>query len=130
MADESGPDLLGGLDGLLGSSAQPGGAGGLDLAAATDAVRRLLADREAMTALNGFIADGSDLRTALERTAGAVPLATGPIDTLLANPGILEDLGGSLAGLLGGASSSAASPEGIDLPDAGSMLGRLLGGER
>ncbi len=130
MADESGPDLLGGLGGLLGSSAQPGGGGGMDFAGATDAVRRLLEDPVAIGALNGFLADGSDLRTALERTAGVVPAAVAPIATLLATPGVLEDLSGSLGGLLGGASSSAAPLEGIDPSDAGSLLGRLLGGER
>jgi hypothetical protein len=130
MGDETGPG--GGVfDALLGSSAQPGGAGGMDFASAEAAVRRLLDDGDAMAALRGFLDRGDDLTSALGETARAVPSAAEPIATLLANPGVLQDIGGSLGGLIGGAQRGTAdAPAGIDITDAGSLLGKLFGGER
>lgn len=121
----------GAFDALLGSSAQPGGAGGMDFAAAEVAVHQLLDDREAMAALRGFVDRGDDLRSALGATADAVPSAAAPIATLLANPGVLQDIGGSLGGLIAGAQRGAGDEsDGMDLADAGTLLGKLFGGER
>ena len=60
---------------LLGSGAQPGGAGGLDFADLTGSVQQLLDDREAMGALRRYLDEGRGLRPALEATAGTVPTA-------------------------------------------------------
>ena len=130
MGDQTGPGG-GAFDALLGSSAQPGGAGGMDFASAETAVRRLLDDGDAMAALRGFLDRGDDLTTALGEVARTVPSAAEPVATLLANPGILQDIGGSLAGLMGGAQRGTAdAPAGIDVSDAGALLGKLFGGDR
>jgi len=119
------------FDALLGSSAQPGGAGGMDFASAESAVRQLLDDGDAMAALRGFLDRGDDLRAALGATADAVPSAAAPIATLLANPGVLQDISGSLGGLIAGAQRGPGdADDGVDLSDAGSLLGKLFGGER
>jgi hypothetical protein len=129
MGDERGSNPLGGLEGLLGSGAQPGGAGGMDFSQATDAVSQLLANPDAMAAVKSSIADGSSLREALGVAAQKVPAATGPIDTLLANPGVLEELSASMSGLIGGTPPDGGAAE-VDHADAGSILGKLFGGDR
>jgi hypothetical protein len=130
MGEEKGPGG-GMLDAPLGSSDQPGGAGGMDVASAEAAVRQLLDDGDAMAALRGFLDRGDDLPSALGETADAVPSAAAPIATLLAAPGVLEDIAGSLGGLIAGAQRGTGdAPEGLDLSDAGALLGKLFGGER
>jgi hypothetical protein len=129
MGEEKGPGD-GTVDALVGSSAESGGAGGTDFAATEAAVRQLLDDGDAMAALRGFLDNGDDLRSALGETADAVPSAAAPIATLLANPGVLQDITGSLGGLIVGAQRGTGdAPEGLDLADAGSLLGKLFGGE-
>ncbi len=130
MAEQKGTG--GGMfDALLGSGAQPGGAGGMDFASAEAAVRQLLGDGDAMAALRGFLDRGDDLQAALGATAQAVPSVAAPIATLLANPGVLQDIMGSLGGLIGGAQRGTAdAPDGVDVADAGALLGKLFGGER
>jgi len=130
MGEQQGPG--GGMfDALLGSGAQPGGAGGMDFASAEVAVRQLLDDGDAMAALRGFLDRGDDLRTALGATADAVPSAAAPIATLLANPGVLQDIAGSLGGLIAGAQRGPGDAgDGPDPADAGAILGKLFGGER
>jgi hypothetical protein len=130
MGEEKGPGG-GTFDALVGSSAQPGGAGGMDFTAAEAAVRQLLDDGDAMTALRGFLDRGDDLPSALGETAQAVPAAAAPIATLLANQGVLQDITGSLGGLIAGAQRGTGdAPDGLDVSDAGALLGKLFGGER
>jgi hypothetical protein len=130
MGEEKGPGD-GTVDALLGGRSQPGGAGGADVAAAEAAVRRLLDDGDAMAALRGFLDRGDDLPSALGETAQAVPAAAAPIATLLADPGLLQDITGSLGGLIAGAHRGTGdAPEGLDVSDAGALLGKLFGGER
>lgn len=127
MGDGSDSNPLGGLGNLLGSGAQPGGAGGMDFSAATDAVSLLLANPEAMGMIRDLVAEGSPLREALGATAQRVPAAAPAIQTLLDNPGVLEDLSASMGGLIGGGADGKAPAE-VDLSDAGSILGKLFGG--
>lgn len=129
MGDGSGSNPLGGLGNLLGSGAQPGGAGGMDLSAATDAVSSLLADPQAMGMIRDLVAEGTPLREALGTTAQRVPAAAPAIQTLLDNPGVLEDISVSMGGFIGG-TADGGKPQEVDLSDAGSILGKLFGGDR
>jgi hypothetical protein len=115
---------------LIGSGAQPGGAGGLDLADLAGAVQRLADDRGAMDVLRRYLDEGRELRPALEATAETVPEAAPAIERLLANPGLVDDLGATLGDLIGGGHASESGEGGPD-PDAlPGLLGGLLGGGR
>ena len=78
---------------LSGSGARPGGAGGMDFADLVGAVQRIVDDPEAMATLRRYLDEGRDLRPALEATAETVPSAAPSIERLLANPGLVDDLG-------------------------------------
>lgn len=115
---------------LVGRGAQPGGAGGLDLADLTGAVQRLIDDRGAMDVLRRYLDEGRDLRPALQATAETVPEAAPAIERLLANPGLVNDLDATLGDLIGGGHAPASGENGPD-PDAlPGLLGGLLGGGR
>jgi len=125
-----GGDPAGPFGNLLGSGAQPGGAGGLDLAGLTGAVQSLLDDRGAMDVLRRHLDEGMELRAALEATAETVPAAEPAIERLLANPGLVDDLGATLGNLVGGGQAPGSAEGSID-PDAlPGILGGLLGGRQ
>jgi hypothetical protein len=133
VSDRDAPGLGGTADpfsSLLGSGAQPGGAGGLDLADLTGTVQRLLDDPTAMAALRGYLDEGRDLRPALEATAETVPSAAPAIERLLANPGVVDSLGSALGDLIGGGSPTASGEGGPDADALPGILGSMLGGSR
>jgi hypothetical protein len=115
---------------LLGSGAQPGGAGGQDFAALTGAVQRIVDDPEAMAALRRYLDEGRDLRSALEATADTVPEAAPAIERLLANPELVMDLGATLGDLVAGGNAPASGEGGPDPEALPGILGGLLGGDR
>jgi hypothetical protein len=115
---------------LLGSGAQPGGAGGLDLADLTGSVQQLLDDPGTMSALRRYLDEGRELRPALEATAETVPAAAPAIQHLLANPGLVDSLGATLGNLIGGGDPTASGEGGPSADSLPGLLGGLLGGDR
>lgn len=133
MSDRDAPGLGGTADpfsSLLGSGAQPGGAGGLDLAALTGSVQQLLDDQGAMDVLRRYLDEGRELRPALEATAETMPTAAPAIEQLLANPGLVDSLESTLGNLIGGGSPTASGEGGPSAESLRGLLGGLLGGGR
>jgi len=132
VTDRDAPGLGGPADpfsSLLGSGAQPGGAGGLDLAGLTGSVQQLLDDRATMDVLRGYLDQGKELRPALQATAEAMPAAAPAIEQLLANPGLVDSLGSTLGNLIGGSSPTASGEGGPSAESLPGLLGGLLGGD-
>ena len=129
--DAAGPgDPADRFSGLLGSGAQPGGAGGLDFADLTGSIQQLLADSEAMGALRRYLDEGRGLRSALEATAETVPSAGRRSSTCSRTPGSSTTWARrSVTSIAGG--GAPASGEGGPSPESlPGILGILLGGAR
>ena len=114
---------------LSGSGARPGGAGGMDFADLVGAVQRIVDDPEAMATLRRYLDEGRDLRPALEATANTVPEAAPAIERLLADPGLVDDLGATLGDLVAGGHAPASGDGGPGVDALPGLLGGLIGGD-